>query len=145
MVRLKDIALRAGVSVMTVSKVMRDAPDISVATKARVRQLAEEMGYVPDTNAQGLRTRTTKLLGLVISAATNPIFARVLMAIEEQAHEHGYEVTLAHTLNLAEREEVVIRRLLARRVDGLFVSPVYRLEPSAAIYDELLQLNTPTE
>jgi LacI family transcriptional regulator len=144
MVRLKDIALRAGVSVMTVSKVMRDAPDISLATKARVRQLAEEMGYVPDTNAQGLRTRTTKLLGLVISAATNPIFARVLMAIEEQAHEHGYEVALAHTLNLAEREEIVIRRLLARRVDGLFISPVYRLEPSAAIYDELLQVSTPT-
>jgi len=48
MVRLKDIAERAGVSVMTVSKVMRDAPDVSAATKSRIRQLAIEMGYMPD-------------------------------------------------------------------------------------------------
>ena len=61
MVRLKDIALRAGVSVMTVSKVLRDAPDISPATKARVKVLAAEMGYVPDSLAQGLRTRTTRM------------------------------------------------------------------------------------
>ena len=60
MVRLKDIAERAGVSVMTVSKVLRDAPDISAATKSRIRALAAQMGYVPDTLAQGLRTRTTK-------------------------------------------------------------------------------------
>ena len=60
MVRLKDIAARAGVSVMTVSKVMHDASDISAATKNRVRKLAEQMGYVPDSVAQGLRNRTTR-------------------------------------------------------------------------------------
>lgn len=88
MVRLKDIALRAGVSVMTVSKVLRDAPDISPATKDRIRRLAEEMGYVPNSLAQGLRTRTTRLFGLVISAITNPIFARVALAIEERAYKN---------------------------------------------------------
>ena len=51
MVRLKDIAAQAGVSIMTVSKVMRDEPDISAATKARVRALAEQMGYTPDSVA----------------------------------------------------------------------------------------------
>jgi LacI family transcriptional regulator len=144
MVRLKDIAARGGVSVMTVSKVLRDAPDISAATKVRIRQLAEEMGYMPDSTAQGLRNRTTKLFGLVISAATNPIFARVVMAIEERAHEMGYDLILAHSLNLPEREEHVIRRLLSRRVDGLFLTPVYRLEPTAQIYDDLLRYGTPT-
>jgi len=144
MIRLKDISARAGVSVMTVSKVMRDAPDISAATKARVRLLAQELGYVPNRAAQGLRNRTTQLFGLVISAATNPIFARVLMAIEEQAHELGYDVILAHSLNIPEREESVIRRLLARRVDGLFLTPVYRLDSTAPIYEELLRRGTPT-
>jgi len=144
MIRLKDIAERAGVSVMTVSKIMRDAPDISPATKVRVRQLATEMGYTPDSMAQGLRNRKTKLFGLVIPAATNPIYARVVMAIEEQAHGLGYEVILTHSLNMAEREEAVIRRLLSRRVDGLFISPVYRLEAKAPIYDELLRRATPT-
>jgi DNA-binding LacI/PurR family transcriptional regulator len=142
-VRLKDIAERAGVSVMTVSKVMRNEPDISAATKARVRQLAQEMGYMPDSLAQGLRSRRTRFFGLIISAATNPIYARVMMAIEEQAHEMGYDLLLAHSLNMPEREESVIRRFLSRRVDGLFIVPVYRLDPSAAIYDELLRRRTP--
>ena len=144
MVRLKDIAGRAGVSVMTVSKVLRDAPDISAATKSRIRALARQMGYVPDSLAQGLRTRTTKLFGLVVSAMTNPIFARVVMAIEERAHELGYELILSHTLNMAEREDTAIRRLISRRVDGLFVSPVYRLGPEAPIYQELQRCGIPT-
>jgi DNA-binding LacI/PurR family transcriptional regulator len=144
MVRLKDIAEKAGVSVMTVSKVMRDAPDISAATKARVRALAQQMGYLPNSQAQGLRTRTTKLFGLIISAITNPIFARVVMAIEERAHELGYEIILSHTLNIPEREDAAIRRLISRRVDGLFVSPVYRLGPTAPIYQELHRCGIPT-
>jgi DNA-binding LacI/PurR family transcriptional regulator len=138
MVRLKDIALRAGVSVMTVSKVLRGAPDISPATKARIKALSEEMGYVPDSLAQGLRTRFTRTIGLVIPAVTNPLFARGIVAVEEQSYELGYEVILAHSLNDPAREEAVIRRLLSRRVDGLIISPVYRLAPSAAIYQELL-------
>lgn len=144
MIRLKDIADRAGVSVMTVSKVMRDAPDISVKTKVRVRQLALQMGYSPDTVAQNLRSKKTKLFGLVIPAATNPIYARIVMALEEQAHEGGYDLLIGHSLNIPEREAAVIRRLLSRRVDGLFLAPVYRLEPNAAIYDELLRRNVPT-
>jgi len=56
------------------------------------------MGYMPDSVAQGLRNRTTKLFGLVISATTNPIWARVVMAIEEKAYELGYDVILAHSL-----------------------------------------------
>ena len=129
---------------MTVSKVLRDAPDISAATKARVRALAQQMGYVPDSLAQGLRTRTTKLFGLIVSAMTNPIFARVVMAIEERAHELGYEVILSHTLNLSEREDSAIRRLISRRVDGLFISPVYRLGTEAPIYQELHRCGIPT-
>lgn len=143
MVRLKDIATRVGVSIMTVSKALRDAHDVSPATKTRIKLTALEMGYVPDSTAQGLRTRTTKTFGLLISSTTNPIFARIVFAIEERAHELGYDVLLAHTQNLAEREETCIRRLLSRRVDGLFVSPVYRMEPQARIYQELIARRTP--
>jgi DNA-binding LacI/PurR family transcriptional regulator len=144
MVRLKDIALQAGVSVMTVSKVMRDAPDISAATKARVRALAESMGYMPDSLAQGLRNRTTRLFGLVISAVTNPVLARVVMAIEDRAYEMGYDLIVAHSLNLPEREHAIIRRLISRRIDGLFIAPVYRLERTAPAYEELSRRGIPT-
>ena len=144
MVRLKDIALRAGVSVMTVSKALRDAPDISVETKSRIRVLTQQMGYVPDSLAQSLRTRKTNLLGLVIPAITNPIYSRVLMAIEQTAYGLGYAVVLSHSLNQPEREETVIRRLLSRRIDGLIVAPVYRMDPTVPIFEELLQRGTPT-
>jgi len=143
MIRLKDIARQAGVSVMTVSKVLRDAPDISAATKGRVRLIAKHLGYVPDSNAQSLRTRTTKLLGVIVSTVANPIVSRVLLAIEERAHELGYEIILAQTLNREEREEACIQRLLSRRVDGLFISPVYRLRPDAPIYQVLQARGTP--
>lgn len=144
MVRLKDIAAQAGVSVMTVSKALRDERDVSAATKLRIKALAQQMGYVPDSSAQGLRTRTTKLFGLVIPTITNPIFARVVYAIEERARELGYDVLLAHTQNMAAREEECIRRLLSRRVDGMFISPVYRMEQESRIYHELLVRQVPT-
>jgi LacI family transcriptional regulator, galactose operon repressor len=143
MVRLKDIARRVGVSVMTVSKALRDKPDVSAATKSRIKALAQQLGYVPDSTAQGLRTKTTKLFGLVIPSITNPVFARIVFAIEERAHELGYDILLAHTHNQAEREENCIRRLLARRADGLFISPVYRFEAEAPIYQEMLARKTP--
>jgi DNA-binding LacI/PurR family transcriptional regulator len=129
---------------MTVSKALRDEPDVSAATKARIKALAQQMGYVPDSSAQGLRTKTTKLFGLVIPSITNPIYARIVFAIEERAHELGYDVLLAHSLNKPEREEHGIRHFLSRRVDGLFISPVYRFEAEARIYQEIQVRHTPT-
>jgi LacI family transcriptional regulator, galactose operon repressor len=143
MVRLKDIARQAGVAVMTVSKALRDAPDVSAATKSRIKALAAQMGYVPNSFAQSLRSQTSRLFGLVIPSITNPVFARIVFAIEDCARELGYDILLTHTQNLPEREELGIRRLLSRRVDGLFISPVYRYEAEARIYQELLARRTP--
>jgi LacI family transcriptional regulator len=142
--RLKDIAQRAGLAVMTVSKALRDKPDVSAATKTRVKLLAHQMGYVPDSTAQGLRTRETRLFGLVISSMTNPIYSRIVLAIEQRAYELGYDVLLAHTLDIPEREEACLRRLLSRRVSGIFISPVYRMATEAPIYRELVNRRVPT-
>jgi LacI family transcriptional regulator len=65
------------------------------------------------------------------------------MAIEQRAYEMGYDLILSHTHNLPEREENSIYRLLARRVDGLFISPVYRLSNEARSYQELQGRGTP--
>ena len=107
MIRLKDIAREAGVSVMTVSKALRDAPDIAAKTKLRIGDLAKRMGYTPNLGARSLRSQETKLLGLVIPATTDPIFARIVMAIEQRALEHGYELILHHSWNQSEREESI--------------------------------------
>lgn len=144
MVRLKEIAEAAGVSVMTVSKALRDKPDLSSDTKARIRALADRMGYVPDLSASGLRNRTSRLFGLVIPATTDPIFARVQLAIEQNAQELGYDLLFAQSLGKPEREEAVLRRMLARRVDGVFVSPVPRMAQSSPLFEELRRRNVPT-
>lgn len=143
MVRLIDIAERVGVSVMTVSKALRDQHDVADATRARIKAAAKEMGYVPNPSAQSLRTGSTKLFGLVIPTTTNPIFARMLYAIEEHTQALGCDLLLCHTHNIVEREEACIRRLLSRRVDGIFLSPVYRMENHARVYRELHASKTP--
>ena len=142
--RLKDIARKAGVSIMTVSKALRDQPDVSAAMKTRIKLLAQQMGYVPNSAAQGLRTRATKLFGLVVSSMTNPIYSRVVLALEERAYAMGYDVLLAHSLNMPEREEACLQRLMWRRVEGLFIAPVYRLGAEARVYQELLARGVPT-
>jgi DNA-binding LacI/PurR family transcriptional regulator len=129
---------------MTVSKALRDEPDVAAATKARIKLLANEMGYVADSSAQCLRTGRTKLLGVVISSLTNPIFSRVLLAIEERAFELGFDVLLAHSLNVPEREEACLRRLMSRRVDGLLIAPVYRMASESRIYQQLAASRIPT-
>ena len=144
MIRLKDIAERAGVSVMTVSKVMRDAKDISADTKAKVRKLADELGYVPDIMAQNMRSRTTRLLGLILPSVANPLYARVILALEEKANELGYDLLITHSLNKPDREEACIRRMISRRVDGLFIFPAYRFGGPTAAYAELRKRGVPT-
>src|SRR5688572_9210010 len=138
MVRLKDIAAHAGVSVLTVSKALRGEPDVSAATSERIKQLARQMGYVPDSAAQGLRSRTSKMFGVVVSSISNPIFTRMVRALEEHAQEAGYDLVLCQSMNSPEREEICLRRLMSRRVDGVFISPVYRIEQEAPVYRELL-------
>jgi LacI family transcriptional regulator len=144
MVRLKDIAERAGVSIMTVSKALRGAPDIAAGTRARIRDLAQQMGYVPNSMAQSLRTHNTRLIGLILPAVTNPIFARLILAVEERAHALGCDLILSHTLNLAEREATTIRRMISRRVEGLLLFPVHRLGGETAAYNELAATGIPT-
>lgn len=129
---------------MTVSKALRDKPDISAATRAHIQRLAQDAGYVPHSAASGLRSKTTRLIGLIIPAVTDPIFARLLSAVEQNSHELGYDLILMHSLGSMEREERCLRRLLARRVDGLLIAPVPRLFPTSPIYDELRQRELPT-
>ena len=129
---------------MTVSKALRDQPDLAGATKERIRALAKEMGYVPNISASGLRSQTTRLLGLIVPVCSDPIFSRAILSMEQAAVDLGYEVLLAQSLGKQEREEAAIRRMFARRVDGLLISPVYRLENRVPIYEELLRRKIPT-
>ena len=100
---------------MTVSKALRDAPDVSPPVKTRIQLVAQQLGYIPDSSAQVLRTRRTKLLGVAVPSLSNPILSRIVTAIEERSFELGFQVLVAQTLDIPEREETCIRRFLSRR------------------------------
>jgi DNA-binding LacI/PurR family transcriptional regulator len=127
MVRIKDIAGRLGLSLMTVSRALRNSADVAPGTRARVQQVAREMGYVLDVTARGLRTGSTHLIGAVIPSLADPFFARVAAGLEEAFAEQGYEVILVQSLNQPAREEAALRKLVARRVDGIVIWPAPRL------------------
>lgn len=74
-ITLKDIALRAGISINAVSRALRDSPDISEPTKERVRKIATELGYVPDSVARSLKNDNSKIVALVYNDFYNPYFA----------------------------------------------------------------------
>ncbi|HVV01083.1 MAG TPA: LacI family DNA-binding transcriptional regulator [Verrucomicrobiae bacterium] len=142
--RLRDIAERCQVTAMTVSRALRDAPEVSEETRARILECARQLGYLPNSSARELRTRKTKLLGLLLPSLTSPIFSRVALALEERSRQLGYDLVVAQSLDNPEREQESIRRFLTRRMDGIFLTPVYRLGAEAALYQDLAARKIPT-
>ena len=144
--RFASKTLRFGpeLSVMTVPKVLRDAPDISPATKARIRLMSQQMGYMPDSVAQGLRNRTTNSSGLVGFFRTNPVFARTITAIEEQAYDWA-TMWSSRTLPQCAGEGGYGSCGDSFPARGWPVfDPGLRLDPSVPLYEELLRRETPT-
>ena len=86
-VTLKDIAGACGLSRAAVSLVLQDSPRVSEPTKARVRQVMAEMGYVYDRGAANLRTRRSMTVGLIVTNVRNPYFAELTMAVEQGLHD----------------------------------------------------------
>ena len=123
-ITLKMVAERVGVSVNTASRAINNKPDISKETKKRILQIAKELGYIRNAAAVALRTKKTGTIGAVIADNRNPFYAEVLNGIEEAAREKNYHIILANTQRNYQKEEEVINLLLAKRVDGLLITPV---------------------
>ena len=121
-ITLNDIALRLGISKVAVSKALRDHPDISPATRARVKQMAESLGYVPNYMARNLSARKTLTVGLVVPKIAHHFFSQAIEAIYETAEESNYEIILTVSREDESRERRQIKTLLSMRVDGLLVS-----------------------
>lgn len=121
-VTLKDIAKDLGVSVVTVSKALRDKGSISAETRARVVLRAQELNYQPNWLAQSLVTRRTNMIGLVVPSLGHPFFADVARALARRIKSDGYQLVIAFCDEDPVLEEEEIELLLARRIDGLVVA-----------------------
>jgi len=118
-VTMADVAHEAGVSIMTVSRVLNQKRDVSLTTRRRVLSVIEQLGYRPSGIARGLATQRTGTLGLVVPDVTNPFFADVAGGVERSAHAGGYNVFLCNTAEDPRRELAVLQSLEEKRVDGI--------------------------
>ena len=121
-VSIKDIAKEIGVSHSTVSRALSDSPLVKAETKARIQQLAQEMGYTPDAIARSLVTQKTRTVGIVVTTITDPFIVEVVQGVEDAAQENNYSVILASSASEPERELAAVEMLRAKRVDGLIVT-----------------------
>lgn len=121
-VTLSDIAERIGLTKVSISKALRDHPDISSQTKAQVKAIAREMGYTPNRLARSLTTDKTGTLGVIVPKIAHNFFADALAGINEVASANEYEIVLCVSEEKAVFERRHLRTLLSMQVDGLLVS-----------------------
>ncbi len=118
-VTIKDVAVEAGVSRQTVSRAINNQGEISPATKERVLQTIEKLGYQPNRLAQGMVTQRTKTVALLVSDIANPFFPEVARGVQDCAREQGYNVFLCNADGTAEEELETMQLLASQRVDGI--------------------------
>lgn len=119
---IKDIAKSLGVSISTVSRALKDHPDISQETKDTVRSYAEKYNYRPNVLALSLRRQKSYSIGLIIPAIVHHFFSSVISGIEELAHKEGYNLIICQSNENQYREAINLQTLIDHRVDGILVS-----------------------
>ncbi len=121
-VTIKDIARELSISPSTVSRALKDHPDISVETKKAVNALADKLNYQPNIVALNLRQKKTNTIGVIIPEVVHFFFSTVISGIEDVAYQAGYNVILAQSNESYVREVASIKTLFNSRVDGMLLS-----------------------
>ena len=121
-VRMKDIAEDLGVSLMTVSKALRNHHDVGEETRERVLRRAQELKYQPNLTARGLASRRSFLIGLVVPDMMHSFFAEIAKGAADILEPLGYQILIANSGERADRELEQIRSFMGRGVDGLIVA-----------------------
>ncbi len=120
-VTMDDVALAAGVSTATVSRVINNVPRVADATRQRVLDAIERLHYTPNFAGRMLATQRTHTLGLIITDITNPFYPAVVRGVEAAALNHGFSVLLYDTAENRQREAQALQLLRERQVDGLVI------------------------
>src|SRR5271168_2543892 len=141
---LKEMAASLNLSVMAISKALRDAPDISVATKARVQAEARKRNYVPNRAAQNLRLRRSGLVGIVVPQINHTYYSHLVWGVELQTDALGLQLLLGHSLDRAENEMRQVQKLISRQVEALLLVPAVRWQHRLATLELLRASAIPT-
>jgi len=139
---LNDIAQKLNVSAVTVSKALRNHPDISSGTKKLVVDTVEEMGYTPNYMARNLSSKKTNTIGVVVPKIAHFFFGSIIESIYDLAFENNYEIILMVSQENKERERKHIETLLAMKVDGIIVS-ITQETTEYSVFNKALQRDIP--
>ncbi len=120
---IRDVAKRAGVAPITVSRVINRSASVRGETRARVEAAIAELGYLPNVLARGLRSKRTHTLALVLTDITNPFWTTVARGVEDAASERGFNVILCNTDESEVEQENYLNTLLQKQVDGFLLVP----------------------
>ena len=121
-VRMKDIAEDLGLSIVTISKVLRNHPDIADDTRERVLKRIKELDYQPNIMARSLVTGRSYLVGLVVPDLLHPFFAELAKSLSEAVGKHGYSTIISSSEEDPELEAREIQQLAGRRLDALVIA-----------------------
>ncbi|GLX67571.1 LacI family DNA-binding transcriptional regulator [Paenibacillus glycanilyticus] len=141
MVTIYDIAEKANVSAMTVSRVINNTGRISEKTRAKVKKVMEELNYVPNQMARSLVLQQTRSLFLLITDITNPFYTTLSRGAEDAATKNGYRLLFGNSDESLEKEADYINTILTTRVDGVMIAPAG--DPSLPHLESLKRHNIP--
>ncbi|WP_135551233.1 LacI family DNA-binding transcriptional regulator [Paenibacillus cymbidii] len=123
MVTIYDIAKEAGVSAMTVSRVINNTGRISEQTRLKVKRVMDEMNYVPNATARSLVLQQTKLFSLLIVDIANPFYTTLARGAEDAANNEGYKILFSNSDEDIAKEEAYVDMIVSTRVDGVLFAP----------------------
>jgi LacI family transcriptional regulator len=135
-VTMKEIAKKLGVSVSTVSRALKDSPELHTETKKRIVEMAKSMNYQYNLLAQSLRISKTKVLGVIVPELTSHFFSSNISGIQDTAYKRGYNIMICQSNESYEQEKANVRTLVSSQVDGLLIS----LSRETKNYDHLSEL-----
>lgn len=138
---INDVARRAQVSIGTVSRVLNNVRNVEPGLRQRVMVAAEELGYRPDIAAQSMRSKQTRVIGVLLPEFTNPLAAAVVSGVEQELANSGYTLFLANSRYDADREGRILDEYIGRRVDGIIA--MVALDEDPATIDRLRRLTVP--
>lgn len=124
-VTLQDIAAKTGLSVNSVSRALKNKPDISKATCERVQQVAREMGYVRNSIASSLRSGRTRTIAVILGGMKNPYYALMADELQECAFSMGYSLIILCSRDQADLEIIAAETAVSRQVDGILLYPSF--------------------
>lgn len=125
---IHDIARELNISASTVSRALNNNPRISLKTKEKIKQIADELGYRPNTLASNLRNKKSNTIGIVVPLINRHFFSSVISGVEDVAYQAGYTVVISQSNDLYSKEINIVHSMFANRVDGLIISTAMQTE-----------------